>query len=206
MTSVADSSLGAADPSLRSVDCSERIAGFPPVEPFHSRVLTYPLYVPRQGIMLHYDDSGGDQSSLAWFRDPRCTNGYTWLVLRSGRVVELAHPAFRTPHAGTCLTPNANSAFYGIAASANGRTPATVAQVDTIVACCRALFAHHAWPLTEVATRIVGHDAQAIWNARNTSNRELWGKLGRKVDPTGQRPDRRPILDVAEVRRRVASK
>jgi hypothetical protein len=34
-------------------------------------------------------------------------------VLDDGRVVELADPAFRTPHAGPCLTPSANSAYYG---------------------------------------------------------------------------------------------
>lgn len=125
-------------------------------------------------------------------------------MLRNGHVVELADPALRTPHAGACLTRNANSAFYGISASTNGTVPATVAQLDSIVACCRALFAHHRWPLSEVEKRIVGHDAQAIWTPANTKDAALWGKRGRKVDPTGQRHDRRPIIDLAEVRRRVA--
>ena len=70
--------------------------------------------------MLHYDDSSDDESSLAWFRDPRCSNGYTWLVLDDGRVIELADPAYRTPHAGPCLMPRANSVYYGIAAATNG--------------------------------------------------------------------------------------
>ena len=47
--------------------------------------------------MLHYDDSERDAWALAWFSDPRCTNGYTWLVLDDGTVVELADPARRTP-------------------------------------------------------------------------------------------------------------
>ena len=50
---------------------------------------------------------------------------------------------------------------------------------------------------------IVGHDAEAIWSPANTRRRELWGRGGRKVDPTGVRKDGVPIIDVAEVRRRV---
>ena len=91
-----------------------------PDEKRHSRILQQPLVAPRAGIMLHYDDSTRDDWAVEWFQDPRCTNGYTWLVLDDGRVVELADPAMRTPHAGPCSTPNANSVFYGIAAATNG--------------------------------------------------------------------------------------
>src|SRR6476620_5750809 len=104
----------------------------------HSRILEQPLAAPRGGIMLHYDDSSRDDWAVEWFSDPRCTNGYTWLVLDDGRVVELADPAFRTPHAGACRTPMANSVFYGIAAATNGSTLATAAQVEAIVAVCAA--------------------------------------------------------------------
>ena len=160
--------------------------------------------------MLHYDDSSDDAASLAWFRDPRCSNGYTWLVLDDGRVIELADPAFRTPHAGPCLMPRANSVYYGIAAATNGLVPATQKQVDTIIKLCTALFRYHRWTDSEVR-RIVGHDAQAIWTIEQTQlagipdgkGRLLWGKLGRKVDPTGQRRDGKKILDVDEVRAAV---
>ena len=37
----------------------------------------------------------------------------------------------------------------------------------------------------------------------NPKRRELWGKTGRKVDPTGQRPDGLPFVDVDEVKRRL---
>jgi N-acetyl-anhydromuramyl-L-alanine amidase AmpD len=174
----------------------------------HSHVLEEPLAAPRRGVMLHYDDSSDDESSLAWFKDPRCSNGYTWLVLDDGRLIELADPAYRTPHAGPCLMPRANSAYYGIAAATNGVVPATRAQVDTIIDVCVALFRYHGWGDNLVGTRIVGHDAQAIWTLEQTrlagipdgKGRYLWGKLGRKVDPTGQRRDGRKILDVEEVR------
>jgi len=177
----------------------------------HSHVLQDPLAAPRGGVMLHYDDSSDDDASLNWFRNPRCSNGYTWLVLDDGRVIELADPAFRTPHAGPCLTPYANSVFYGIAAATNGLVPATRSQVDAIVEICAALFQYHRWPSIDLKTRIVGHDEQAIWTREQTQmagmsdakGRLLWGKLGRKVDPTGERRDGEKILDVEAVRRAV---
>jgi hypothetical protein len=55
----------------------------------HSRILQQPLAARRGGIMLHYDDSSRDDWAVQWFDDPRCTNGYTWLVLDDGSVVEL---------------------------------------------------------------------------------------------------------------------
>jgi hypothetical protein len=146
-------------------------------------------------VTLHYDDSSDDDASLAWFQDPHCSNGYTWLVLDEGRVIELADPAYRTPHAGPCLTPRANSVFYGIAAATNGVVPATRKQEDAIVELCTALFHYHGWKRSDVRPRIVGHDAQAIWTVEQTrlagipdgKARLMWGKLGRKIDPTGQR-------------------
>jgi N-acetyl-anhydromuramyl-L-alanine amidase AmpD len=159
----------------------------------HSRVLEAPLVVPRRGVMLHYDDSTRDDWAVDWYFDKRCRNGYTWLVLDDGWVMELADPMKRTPHAGACRTPNANSAFYGIAAATNGLVPATPAQIESIVRLCAAL----------ALPSIVGHDAEAIWAPSNTSFERRWGKGGRKVDPTGVRKDGVPIIDVADVRRRV---
>src|SRR5438309_2110032 len=153
------------------------------VERRHSRVLEAPLAKPRRGIMLHYDDSSRDDWAVAWFEDPRCTNGYTWLVLDDGRVIELADPAFRTPHAGACKTPCANSHFYGIAAATNGLVPATEAQLASIAQVCIAVSRFHDWALDSIASRVVGHDGEAIWTPAHTQVRELWGSIGRKVDP-----------------------
>ncbi|MDB4874268.1 MAG: hypothetical protein JWM41_714 [Gemmatimonadetes bacterium] len=155
--------------------------------------------------MLHYDDSSRDDWAVEWFSDPRCTNGYTWLVLDDGRVVELADPAHRTPHAGACKTPMANSVFYGIAAATNGLVPATDRQLASIAAICVALMRHHRWTLPSVPHGIAGHDEQAIWTPAYTSQRALWGTTGRKVDPTGQRPDHKKIIDLNDVRRSIAA-
>lgn len=172
----------------------------------HSRILERPLASPRGGLMLHYDDSSRDDWAVEWFSDPRCTNGYTWLVLDDGRVIELADPGKRTPHAGPCRLEKANSRFYGVAAATNGRVLATEEQETAIVAICTAVIRHHQWvcsSLADVRTRILGHDEQAIWTPAYTSQRSRWGKLGRKVDPTGTRADGRKIIDVDAVARRV---
>lgn len=183
-------------------------------ECMHSRVLQSPLACAREGVMLHYDDSSRDEWALEWFRDPRCTNGYTWLVLDDGRVVELADPRMRTPHAGACRREGANSAFYGVSVATNGLVLATEAQRRSVIALCVVLMRHHGWGADGGGpVRIVGHDEQAIWTPQTTraagmldaTGRALWGRLGRKVDPTGVRKDRRPIIDINEVRRRVAA-
>ena len=181
---------------------------FPVDERRHSRIIQRPLAAPRSGIMLHYDDSTRDDWAVAWFSDPRCTNGYTWLVLDDGRVIELADPGMRTPHAGPCLTRNANSVYYGIAAATNGEVPATEAQLSSIVALGAEIVRHHGWAFesdADRAARVVGHDAQAIWTAAYTTRRELWGRTGRKVDPTGRRADRRAIISLEDVRTRIAA-
>src|SRR3954466_9672729 len=144
------------------------------VERRHSRLLQQPLAAPRGGIMLHYDDSSRDDWAVEWFSDPRCTNGYTWLVLDDGRVVELADPAFRTPHAGACRTPKANSVFYGIAAATNGLVPVTESQFEAIARLCAALFRFHGWTLESAQNRIVGHDSQAIWTPEYTPDQGRW--------------------------------
>jgi N-acetyl-anhydromuramyl-L-alanine amidase AmpD len=165
----------------------------------HSHVLQQPLAAPRRGIMLHYDDSSRDDWAVAWFHDPRCTNGYTWIVLDDGRVIELADPGMRTPHAGPCRTPNANSAYYGIAATTNGLVLATDRQIEAIARTCAAIMRHHQWPAGEATTSITGHDREAIWTPAYTKKRELWGSTGRKIDPKGRRPDGRPIIDLPKV-------
>ena len=173
------------------------------VERRHSRVLEQPLAAPRTGLMLHYDDSSRDDWAVAWFEDPRCTNGYTWLVLDDGRVIELADPAFRTPHAGACKTPRANSRFYGVAAATNGQVLATEEQLASIARVCVAVSRFHGWTVDSIASRIVGHDREAIWTPAYTRVRELWGRVGRKLDPTGLRLDDRPIIDLKDVTERI---
>jgi N-acetyl-anhydromuramyl-L-alanine amidase AmpD len=169
----------------------------------HSRVLQQPLAAPRGGILLHYDDSSRDDWAVEWFMDPRCTNGYTWLVLDDGRVVELADPGMRTPHAGACKTPYANSHYYGIAAATNGLVPATNAQLASIVRISAALCRYHNWLPDSTSHRVAGHDAEAVWTKDYTPRPQLWGKTGRKVDPTGQRTDGRRIIDVNDTISRI---
>lgn len=189
------------------------IPGIEATELAHSSVLELPLVGARFGIMHHYDDSSSDAWSLKWFQDPKCKNGYTWIVMDDGRIVELADPAKRTPHAGRCLTPNANSVFYGVCIATNGRTPATPAQFSTIVDLDVALFRFHArdWPKSEVAKRIRGHHEERIYNkVEDPEKPDLWGKTGKKADPVGIDPKTgalclsNPVLDLDKVRAEVS--
>jgi N-acetyl-anhydromuramyl-L-alanine amidase AmpD len=165
----------------------------------------------RLGVMLHYDDSTDDKSAMAWFTDPRCEVSYNILVLDDGRYVLIVPEGKRAWHAGHCKSTNstklpyrdANSAFIGIAVATNGRTPATPAQVDTVAWLVGRAFDKHGWPRTE-SWRIVGHDTQAIWPNKPDVPKELRGKRGRKIDPTGPRADR-PILSVDAIRQLVAA-
>lgn len=186
------------------------IPGIVASELAHSSVLELPLIAARWGIMHHYDDSASDAAGMKWFQDPACKNGYTWYVLDDGRVIELADPAKRTPHAGRCLTPNANSVFYGICIATNYKTPATAAQFSTIVDLDVALFRHHQWPRAEVAKRIRGHHEERIYNQIEDPDKpELWGTTGKKSDPVGVDPKTQklrtdnPVLDLAKVRAAV---
>lgn len=158
----------------------------------------------RSGVMIHFDDSSSDASAEEWFRDPRCHVSYNRLVLDTGDVVQITptmeHAAW---HAGHCLTPNANRAFYGIAAATDERTPVTPAQLEAIAHDTAALFLLNRWPAADVTRRIRGHDEEAIYTkAEFPTKPALWGKLGRKIDPTGLHPDR-PILSLLQLRHRV---
>jgi hypothetical protein len=166
------------------------IRGISAADRRHSTVLRSPVAIPRGGIMLPYEDSSRDDWSVKWFHDPHCTNGYTWLVLDDGSVVELADPGMRTPRAGACKTPMPNSVFYGIAAATNGLVPVTGKQLASIVTIRLCLFIHHRWPFDSADARIARHDAQAVWTPQYTTRSELWGRTGRKVDPTGRRARR----------------
>jgi len=73
------------------------------------------------------------------------------------------------------------------------------------VRCSISLLEYHGWSADDVSTRIVGHHAQAIWTPALTNDARRCSTLGRKVDPTGTRPDKQPIIDVAEIHRRVLS-
>lgn len=160
---------------------------------------------PRFGVMWHYDDSSSDEGSWRWFTDPACKVSYNRLYQDDADVVSVADDDWAAWHAGACLHPNANSSFYGLAASTNGQTPATKVQLGAMIEDTVRLFRKEGWSAHEVQRRLVGHDEQAIFTKQNTPRRpELWGKLGRKPDPTGKRRDGVKIIDMDSARIVVA--
>lgn len=161
----------------------------------------------RVGVMLHYDASSSDASSVAWFTDPRCKYGYNWLVLDSGNIIPLAPWNKRAPHAGTCRSSDerlkyrgANSAFYGISLAATAGDKATVEAKRSIAILCLHCFRIEGWPITEV-WRIVSHRTEAIYGPEHPKA----GERGRKNDPEG--PDlAHPVLNTNEIRGMVAAR
>lgn len=82
--------------------------------------------------MLHFDGSVSDTGAWKWFTDPRCNVSYNYLVLDNGDIVSIAPKDARAWHAGKCRPSgplnysDANSAFYGVAAATNEKTPVTM--------------------------------------------------------------------------------
>lgn len=161
----------------------------------------------RIGVMIHFDDSGTDESAMAWFEDPDCKVSYNYLVLDDGSYVVIAPDKYRAWHAGVCAPSDptklayrdANSAFVGIAAATNARIRATPEQHFTIAWLTRKVFEEHSWPLTDT-WRITGHDAEAVFpRLLNGKPHPQAGQRGRKIDPTGFHKED-PIVSLTRLR------
>jgi N-acetyl-anhydromuramyl-L-alanine amidase AmpD len=157
----------------------------------------------REGVMIHFDDSTEDKWAIAWFRDPACKVSYNRLYLDNGDVASICSMTRRAYHAGLCLGGNANSRYYGLSAATDARHPVTQKQFESMVKDATLLFRYHGWRKEDVTSRIVGHDEKAIFGPENTSNKKLWGKLGRKIDPTGL-DKTHPIINIQGFRAAVA--
>jgi N-acetyl-anhydromuramyl-L-alanine amidase AmpD len=159
---------------------------------------------PPAGVMVHFDDSSEDRWAVAWFRDPTCHVSYNRLYLDDGAVVQIT-PSMKEAawHAGVCLTKSANSLFYGLAIATDAQVPVKPKQLASLTDDVIALFRFHDWPASDVERRLVGHDAQAIFNPKDNPKRPgMWGQLGRKIDPTGLDP-KHPILNLVALRAAV---
>lgn len=157
----------------------------------------------RIGVMLHYDASATDKSSVEWLASAAIKVSYNWIVLDSGNIIPIAPETARAWHAGVCRSPDprlvyrdANSAFYGVSIAATTGDIATVEAKRSVAALCRTYFFQHGWPLSEV-WRIVSHRIHA-WPWPTAT------KDGRKNDPEG--PDlAHPVLNTNEIRGMVAA-
>lgn len=159
------------------------------------------LREPRQGVMLHYDESSNDAGGLAWFFDPTCKVSYDFWISRKGTIYRLVPSGRRAWHAGECEPAegyhysDANSAFVGVAIAARHDERVTDAQMQSVVDLCVSLGFNNGWPMHDPHW-ITGHNAQA------------WPR-GRKTDPEGAYPAEKaknPVLSVAEVRKAVMRK
>jgi hypothetical protein len=158
----------------------------PPASALHSRN-SGTLIKPRFGVGIHFDDSSNDKSSLAWFTDPDCHVSYNRLYMDNGDVNSIADDDREAWHFGICLPPNDfNHTLYGLAAATNAKIPATQKQFASMCEDTARIFRFHGWPIEQIPVRIIGHDEKAIFNKKDNPTRpDLWGKLGRRIDPTG---------------------
>lgn len=153
----------------------------------------------RIGVMMHYDDSSNDKSSIEWLtKDERCHVSYNTVILDDGTLVEIAPINARAWHAGVCQPSSkklkykdANSAFYGFALAADGDDDATPEQIEAAATEIARLFKQNNWPCNEL-WRITDHESEA------------WPR-GRKIDVYGDRKTRKkPVLDLSVLRTRVS--
>ena len=146
--------------------------------------------------MVHFDDSSSDAGGLQWFHDPTCRVSYNRLYFDNGSVAQITPSMEQAAwHAGVCRPSGellkyrgANSAFYGLSIAANNNDTVTPKQLKSLITDCVSIFKFHGWKKTET-WRITGHDNEA------------WPR-GRKVDPTGTRPNH-PVLSVPVLRNMV---
>lgn len=190
----------------------------PPCDIIVDRVRDRPVpFTSRRGIMLHYDDSSSDGGALSWFRDPDFKLSYNRAYLDDGRRVRITQSIHdKADHAGPCLVEpgvpthtipgtrfrygGANEAYFGLAATADGNDAITELQFDAMAADCAVIYRAAGWSVDALEVRIVGHDEKAIFNPRsNPTRKALWGKLGRKSDPTGFDPAN-PVIDLGRLR------
>jgi N-acetyl-anhydromuramyl-L-alanine amidase AmpD len=161
----------------------------------------------RLGVMLHYDASYSDKSSVAWLASAEITVSYNWIVMDSGNIIPIAPLENRAWHAGCCKSDDprlpyhdANSAFYGVSIAATEGDVATREAKTSIADLCVTLFGMHEWTLAEI-WRIVSHGSQAVY----CKGHPRAGQRGRKHDPEG--PNKaRPVMNTNEIRGMVATR
>ena len=164
-----------------------------------------PAGAERGGVMLHFDGSRTDRGGIRWLRT--ATLGYSYAVGDDGLLTELERWDMKTPHAGVCRTPGANSRYYGLCALTDERTPATAPQLERLADVVVRLWRFHFWGVATadaVAERVRGHCEEAVFPRGHVRA----GQLGRKCDPIGL-PTGPVIISMTEfreeVRRRLAA-
>jgi N-acetyl-anhydromuramyl-L-alanine amidase AmpD len=176
-------------------------------------------YENRHGIMAHFDASRTDQGAINWFDDPDFKLSYNRAYTDNGRRIKLT-PVIenRAYHAGKCRSDsvvhdNANTCFYGLCVTAGDGQITTTEQFTAICVDAAVIARYHqlrgdkGWGLENINYWITGHEDWAIFSPDSTSNKSLWGKLGRKHDPTGENPKKGlpPVLDKVAMRATVAA-
>lgn len=173
-------------------------------------------YASRVGIMGHYDASSSDRGAQNWFDDPAFLLSYNRAYTDAGRRIRLAPAIERKAfHAGKCRSDsrvhdNANTSFYALCVTATDGDVATIEQFSAFAVDAAVIARYHqlrgdpGWETTNIGYWLTGHEDWAIHYSGSTKRKELWGKLGRKNDPTGSRLVT-PVLSKSALRLTIAA-
>lgn len=172
-------------------------------------------YSKRVGVMWHFDASQSDKGALNWFDDPAFLLSYNRAYTDNGRRIGLTPKIERKAfHAGTCRedarVKGGNTAFYALCVTAGDGQVATDLQFAAIIVDTAVIARYHqqrgdpGWETSNIDYWLTGHEKWAIYGPKDTKRQDLWGKLGRKHDPTGSAPAR-PVLSLAGGRKVVTA-
>ncbi len=180
----------------------------PFVEDIKEAAVHSSLQQEKVGIMVHFDGSMSDSGGLSWLKSKKFTLGYNRVYGDSGKIYKMIALFMRAPHAGVCrknkIIKDPNSAYYGLCALTNEKTPVTTIQFENMLEDAYRIYKFHGWNVEDISWRVRGHNEEAIYSKSSTKNSKLWGKLGRKMDPKGEITEH--VLNMDTFRAKLKSK
>ncbi len=131
-------------------------------------------------LLLHYTGMPNDEQALAWLCDPRSQVSAHYFVHQDGRVLSLVPENRRAWHAGEArfgTATDVNSRSIGIEI-ANAGHPGGLpgypdAQIEALIALCRAILARHEIP----PHRVLAHSDVATGRKLDPGERFPWARL-----------------------------
>jgi N-acetylmuramoyl-L-alanine amidase len=136
-------------------------------------------------LLLHYTGMESDEAALDRLCDPESKVSSHYFVFSDGRVLQLVDEARRAWHAGAarwCGESDINSRSIGIEIANIGHAapdgvppPFAEAQIEAVIALCRAVLARHAIP----PQRVLAHSDVAPMRKSDPGERFPWALLAR---------------------------
>ena len=133
-------------------------------------------------LLLHYTGMRSAEKALQWLCDPTSGVSSHYLVFKDGRVVQMVEESEKAWHAGKGVwagETDINSRSIGIEIANPGHefgyTDFPAAQIDAVIALCRAILARHPIP----PERVLAHSDVAPLRKQDPGERFPWQQLHR---------------------------